>query len=109
MSHPLRPPDHGPAALSGARAYDKDARRPDCVQLLFGGTGAGASSHATLPVFTSYIAPTILISPLSSISFRRGLFARIASTVRRTFWSATFSTNAWFFDERSVPSFGTLS
>ena len=54
----------------------------------------GHSYHVTLPLATSYIAPTIMISPLSSMSFRIGLVSRICCTPMRTLRSATFSTNA---------------
>jgi hypothetical protein len=47
------------------------------------------SRNSTSPVFISYMAPTILIFPASSISFRIGLRVLMSSMVKRTLFSAT--------------------
>ena len=54
--------------------------------------------NATLPVLTSYMAPTIAISPLSSISRSTTLLSRSFCMVSLTFISVTAWTNSVFFE-----------
>lgn len=85
-----------PAVQSGAASPKLSVRS---CQSEAGGPGV-QSRNSTRPVATSYIAPTILICPWFSSSRMTGLSARMTSTVRRTFCSATACTNVGFFEVR---------
>ena len=58
----------------------------------------GYFKNSTFPVLTSYMAPTIPISPLSSIPRSTTLLSRSFPMVSSTFFSATAWTKSVFFE-----------